>query len=355
MTIRTLELTNFRSFHRASVEFSDRLTLVVGNNGQGKTNLLEALYILLQGRDFRTANEREIIQHNRDFTLIVGSNGQVEHPVAWRYHIPVSGRRSYRGTVVPLVLFSPDDVLLAKGSPDRRRRFLDLLLSAHDPHYARSLRAYNRALLQRNRALKDRASQALIDSFTMPLIQEGLYLWRRRQETTTALLPKAQAVHKQIAPGEQLDFHLDYGGHNGVVQTEGEYEALLGRRRVEELARQATLVGPHRDNLLISLSGFDTTMYASQGQLRTVALSLKLGTYAWLYAETSIRPIILLDDVLSELDQSRREAVLTAVAVPGQQTIVTDTEPRSYAALDPEILQVDHGEVHPWKTPRGPH
>jgi DNA replication and repair protein RecF len=353
MSIRTLNLTHFRSFERAAVSFSDRLTLVVGQNGQGKTNLLEAVYLLLQGRDFRTANEHEVIQHEADFALVLGSGGEANHPLSWRYQIPASGRRSHLGPVMPLVLFSPEDVLLAKGSPDRRRRFLDLLLAAHDPHYARSLRLYNQALLQRNRALKDRASQDLVDSFTVPLIREGVYIWRCRQETTDALLPNAQAVHERLAPSEELVFFLDYGGCNTPIRTEEQYEAALAIRRSDELARQVTLVGPHRDNLRVHLGGFDTTAYASQGQLRTVALSLKLATYRWLYHETGVRPLILLDDVLSELDLVRRQAVLAAVAEPGQQTIITDTEPRSYHALDPAILEVSQGEVHPWTMPLG--
>lgn len=353
MTIQTLELTSFRSFQRARVSFSDRLTLVVGKNGQGKTNLLEAVYILLQGRDFRTSNEREVIRHGAQQALLLGSSGHNDHPLAWRYQIPVLGRRSHVGPVMPLVLFSPDDVMLAKGSPDRRRRYLDLLLAAHDPHYARSLRLYNRALLQRNRALKDRAPQALVDSFSTPLIREGLYIWKRRQETTDALLPNAQAVQERLAPGEALDFILEYGGSDTPVATMEEYEAALHVRRSDERTRQVTLVGPHRDNLRVHLSGFDTTVYASQGQLRTVALSLKMATYQWLYNETGLRPLILLDDVLSELDLVRRQAVLAAVAEPGQQAIITDTEPRSYAALDPVILEVSQGEVRPWTVLNG--
>lgn len=348
MLLTVLELTSFRNFSRASIHLSNQLTLVVGNNGQGKTNLLEAVYLLLQGRDFRTSGEREAIQCGQNQAMIQGTGEMGSRSQTWRHTIPLDGRRSHTGPISPVVLFSPEDVYLAKGSPERRRRFMDLLLAAHDPRYARSLKIYTRVLLQRNRALKESAFKQVVDDFTPSLIREGLYIWTRRQETLQALMPDAQMVQDRLAPGETISGHLQYGGSTEIIHTESQYEELLRQRHPEELARQTTLVGPHRDDLVISLGGLDTRVYASQGQLRTVALSIKLGTYAWLYRETSMRPIILLDDVLSELDVHRRQAVLDAVSQPGQQTVITDTEPRSYATLEPRIIQIDHGEVTPW-------
>lgn len=350
MALRTLQLFHFRNFDEASITLSDRLTLVVGDNGQGKTNLIEAVYLLLQGRDFRTSSEREAIQRGADLARLAGSGQVLDRPEKWRHTIPAAGRRSHQGPIQPLVLFSPDDVYLAKGSPERRRRFLDLLLSAHDVRYARSLRAYNRVLLQRNRALKDPAYHRLVDDFTPLLIQEGIYLWRRRQETLTALKPQAQRILEDIAPGEDLSFALQYGGSPQPIDTEEAYLSAIENRRRDEEARVTTLVGPHRDDVAVQLGGLDTTIYASQGQLRSVALSIKLATFDRLQQETGIRPVILLDDVLSELDRRRREKVLETVSHPGQQTIVTDTEPRSYAALNPLILRVEKGEVHPWES-----
>lgn len=350
MSLTRISMFHFRNFRSTTVDFSSRLTLVVGKNGQGKTNLLEAVYLLLQGRDFRTSTEREAIERGEPAAVVDGSGEIGERIHRWRYMIPEVGRRSHSGAVVPIVLFSPDDVYLAKGSPDRRRRFLDLLLSAHDLHYARSLRAYSRIVLQRNRALKETPFHAVVDDFTPLLVREGLYLWNRRRETIEALRPIAAAKLESLAIGESLSMGLQYGGSSEPIETAEDYLKMLAARRSDERARQTTLVGPHRDDIGLLLSGLDTRVYASQGQLRSVALSLKLATFEWLRLETGIQPMILLDDVLSELDAQRRQAVMTHVSAPNQQTIVTDTEPRSYDALHPEILVVNQGEVHPWTT-----
>lgn len=353
MTLYSVDLSAFRNIHRARVELAPHLTLVVGSNGQGKTNLLEAVYLLLQGRDYRTAQEREAIQQGESVAWLQASGENAGHPETWRHRIQREpSRRHHQGLVVPVVLFSPDDVYLAQGSPERRRRFLDLLLGAHDAHYARSLRAYHRVLLQRNRALKDPALHTVVNDFTPLLVEEGLYLWKRRQETVAALLPRAARLHARLAPGERLNGTMVFGGTKDPIGDQGSYYQALAARQKDEFVRQTTLVGPHRDDVVFEINHMDTGIFASQGQLRTLALSIKLATYEWLHEETGRRPVILLDDVLSELDAARREAILETVAEPGQQTIVTDTEPRSYASLDPKILYVHHGEVTQWNPPQ---
>lgn len=355
MTIQVMDVSGFRNVTRAQIDFSSQLTLLVGPNGQGKTNLLEAVYLLLQGRDFRTSQEREAIQDGQPVAWLQASGDIMGRPATWRHRIQREpSKRNHVGTVVPVVLFSPEDVYLAKGSPERRRHFLDLLLSAHDAHYARSLKTYHRVLLQRNRALKEAAWHGVVDDFTPLLVKEGSYIWRRRRETVEALMPRAQAIHQQLAPGEEITAHLTFGGSPHPIENESAYDEQIRTRRLEERTRQTTLVGPHRDDWVFHLNNLDTGQYASQGQLRTLALSVKLATFEWLFQETGMRPIILLDDVLSELDPHRREAILATVADPGQQTIVTDTEPRSYASLDPRILWVENGGVSPWSPPAAP-
>jgi len=349
MTLDVLEINQFRNIAHATLQLSPQLTLLVGTNGQGKTNLLEAMYLLLQGHDFRTHSEREVIQSEQQWASIQASGEFLAHRQLWQHRVQQQPlRRFHQGIIIPVVLFSPEDVYLAKGSPERRRRFLDLLLSAHDPHYARSLKMFNRLLLQRNRALKEAPYQSIVDDFTPMMIHEGLYIWKRRLETIHALQPRAARIHQEVAVHEQLYFELKLGGTPHIVVSEEDYQQAIESRRSEERARQTTLVGPHRDDIMVNINGMDTTIYASQGQLRTVALSLKLATYDWLFDETGMKPIIFLDDVLSELDAIRREAILRTVAHPDQQTIVTDTEPRSYRALEPTILHVNHGEVKPW-------
>ncbi|MCY0878118.1 MAG: DNA replication and repair protein RecF [Firmicutes bacterium] len=344
MALEKVAVQHFRNIAAAELRLSPQLTLLVGANGQGKTNLLEAIYLLLQGRSFRTTSEREAIQEGWDSARLEAQGKVSGQPARW-VHVITAARPSHQGATVPVVLFAPDDVYLAKGSPERRRRFLDLLLSAHDAHYAKSLRTYQRALLQRNRALKQPALRSVVDDFTPLLAHEGLYLWQRRRTLLSSLLPLAQSLHRRLAPDDALSFRLKEGGWSSPLESAEAFQAALESRRREEEARQMTLIGPHRDDILFALNGKDTTVYASQGQLRSIALAIKMATYEWLRQETGIRPVILLDDVLSELDARRRQAVLELTAEPGQQTLVTDTEARNYETLDPTIYYVQGGVV----------
>lgn len=350
MPVERIDIAHFRNITEASLTLAPHLTLVVGANGQGKTNLLEALYVILQGRDFRVASERDAIQLHESVATLTAEGRLGDHPVRWRHAIQRQPlRRLHSGPVVPVVLFSPEDVTLAKGSPEVRRRFLDLLLAPHDPHYARSLKAYHRVLLQRNRALKEAQYHGLIDDFTPLLIREGTYIWRRRSEAFQELLALAKPLHHELAGGEDLTASYHFGGAAHPVADEETYRAEMQRRRPDEIVRQVTLVGPHRDDLEFFLNGQPAAGFASQGQLRTIALSLKLATYDWLAKETGMTPVVLLDDVLSELDSARRSRLLALVAQPGQQTLVTDTEARNFEALTPLIYHVGNGVITPWE------
>lgn len=349
MAIETLDIVQFRNLSHIELTVSPQLTLIVGQNGQGKTNLLESVYLLLQGQDYRTANEREVIQKGQEWASLRATGTLSERSQQWHHRVPqLPMRKVHQGPIVPTVMFSPDDVYLAKGSPARRRRFLDLLLGSHDSRYQRSLRSYQRVLLQRNRALKEASYQSVVDDFTPIMVREGWHLWQRRQEVLTALQPQIVAIHHTIAPQETLSLTLKQGGAAEQVQSEDHYAAIIRHRIQEERQRQVSLVGPHRDDVLIFINEMDTTLFASQGQLRTVALSIKLATYEWLFRETGLRPVILLDDVLSELDDVRRSAILKAVSQPNQQTLVTDTEPRNFRLLDPLIVGIKEGSVVPW-------
>lgn len=348
MGISLVELTDFRNIRQATVSLSDQLTLVIGENGQGKTNFLEAVYLLQQGHDFRTSVEREVIRANQPVARLMASGIINNRRQSWHHVTPLVGRKQHQGPIMPVVLFSPEDVYLPKGSPEGRRKFLDLVLQSQDARYARSLRNYQRLVVQRNRALKEPSYHTVIDDFTPLLVKEGWILWQRRQELVNALVPVVKRIHSDITGDDNISLTLIYGGAHGLIAGPEEFETMLQSRRTAELTRQTTLVGPHRDDIQFLLDDMDTRLYASQGQLRTISLSLKLATYNWLYQQTGLRPLILLDDVLSELDGPRRKAVLEAVARPGQQTIVTDTEPRSYAQLSPVILKVQKGEFRPW-------
>jgi DNA replication and repair protein RecF len=243
-----------------------------------------------------------------------------------------------------VVVFSPEDLAVVKGGPEGRRRLLDDLAVQLHPRYLRELRLYQRALVQRNRALKDGAPDAVLESFEAPLAESGSYLWERRLELVAAWEPATRAVLAGLAPEDALAMRLQRGGH-AEAPTADAFRAELRRRQQEERERGMTLTGPHRDDLILSLNHDSAQRYASQGQQRTVALALKLGARTLLAQALNRAPVVLLDDVLSELDGRRRDALMALVARADQQTVVTDTNADRYRALAPWHLTVEAGMI----------
>lgn len=351
MYVDTLDIHQFRNIRDAHLALAPHLTLVVGNNAQGKTNALEALHLVLQGRSFRTGLDHdwfpvdgpEFCAMSATLTSDRAIKETIQHRVS---RAPRS--RIHRGAKIPVVLFNPDDLNLSKGSPSDRRRFLDSTLSALNPRYEKILRQYQHALLQRNRALKDPRLQATVPSFTPALVNHGFYLWKERDRILLPLMASASEIHERITDGGKLEATYQYGGSAVPILSEEAYVHALEQRAQDERIRMVSLVGPHRDDLELRIDGRLAATFASQGQHRAIALSLKLATYNLLKIEWGQPPVILLDDVLSELDPQRRQELLSLISQEGQQTIVTDTEARSYQHLNPTIYQVTSGTFFPW-------
>ncbi len=355
MRVEQLDIHQFRNLHDAHLTLSPHLTLVVGHNAQGKTNALEALHLVLQGRSFRTSPEHDWFPiTGPDFCAVSATATSATGAIETIQH-RVSGsprRRIHRGPKIPVVMFSPDDLNLSKGSPSDRRRFLDLTLCALNPRYDKALRQYQHALLQRNRALKDPRLAGTVESFTPAMVSQGFYLWQERARILAPLTARARLVHERITRGDTLAMELHYGGSPMPIESLDAYHDALRERIADERLRMVSLVGPHRDDLELRVAGRLATSFASQGQHRALALSLKLATFDLLKEELGESPVILLDDVLSELDPPRRQELLSVISHDGQQTIITDTEARSYQHLDPTIYQVHGGVFHRWDETR---
>jgi DNA replication and repair protein RecF len=348
MILRTADISCFRNIKEAHLTFSSQLTLLVGKNAQGKTNALEAIHIALQGKSFRNAPDSDwfSLTHPEGISLVAKVLSGSDRMTTVEHHVTLSPhRRSHRGPKIPVIVFSPQDLSLSQGSPSDRRKFMDATLSLINPRYEKVLKQFQHAVLQRNHALKDPRLAHTADSFTPSMITSGLYLWTIRRQLLEELLPMADRIHGRIGHGERIGGTLKYGGCDVPVKTEKEYEDCLRRRRADEGLRMMTLVGPHRDELLLTVNDFPISLYGSQGQHRLISLSLKLATYHLIQNEFGFRPIMLLDDVLSELDPDRRHALLQMISEPGQQTIITDTEARNYDQLTPIIYHVDQGQI----------
>lgn len=367
MFVSRLRLSHFRNYANLDLSFSPGLNVVYGNNAQGKTNLLEAIYFLATGRSHRASRDSELIQDGYaelsvqatvtrstgDLHLELGY-GFESRKQLWINHIPERRVARLVGSVAA-VLFSPDDLQLVKGSPSGRRRFLDIELSQISQTYLHNLISYNKVLAQRNVVLKlGQHDKALMETYEQQLIEYGSQIIVRRYEAIETLSTIAEGYHKILSEGKEhleITYQHSLGSPPVPLTTktvaDGLY-VLFAQRRPEEVRRQTTLVGPHRDDLLFSINGKDVRLYASQGQQRTVVLALKLSELEYMQQQIGEPPVLLLDDVASELDPRRRHYLLSTVR-SGIQTFIscTDLEDLLVREWPPDhaLFRVDAGSV----------
>lgn len=344
MYVSRLKLSHFRNYANLDLSFSSGLNVVYGNNAQGKTNLLEAVYFLATGRSHRTSRDLELIQDGQTElsvkATVTRSTGDLHLELGYGLetrkqlrinHIPERRVARLVGSVAA-VLFSPDDLQIVKGSPGGRRRFLDIELSQISQTYLHHLISYNKVLAQRNVVLKSgQPDKALMEIYEQQLIEYGSQLIFRRLEAVSALSGIATRYHKLLSEGKehlQIVYQHPLGYHLEPLTTQAVADGLkllFTQRRSEEVRRQTTLVGPHRDDLLFSINGKDVRLFASQGQQRTVVLALKLAELEYMQQQIGESPVLLLDDVASELDPQRRHYLLNTVQ-SGIQTFISCTD-----------------------------
>jgi len=333
--LKRLELNNHRNYARLDLLPGPGVNVFVGANGQGKTNLLEAVAMLALSSSPRARRDQELLgpvtpaarihaeveSAGRGLEVTITLHGEGERV---RRVIEVDGVRR-RGFDLPghfrVTLFWPDDLGLVKAGPEQRRRFLNQMLVQVEPGYARNLAALRRVLEQRNSLLKRIAAgeeaPGVLEAWNAELVAYGSDIAGARARAVEELRPYAAESHAEIAAGERLEI-----AYIGPPENFGDaVEKSLG----DDLRRGSTTIGPHHDDLLIQLDGRDARSYASQGQQRTAVVSLKLAEAALVTRRAGERPVLLLDDVLSELDAERRAALLRRVAGEGQ-VIITSAE-----------------------------
>lgn len=363
MYIQSLRLHDFRSYRQVLLTPPRGSTVFVGENGAGKTNLLEAVHLCCLGRSHRTSADREMIRAGMPTAAVQlrvqRGDGMDEVGVRLfdqsekkRKLLYVNGKTASRtGELMghaTCVMFSPEDLDIVRGAPAGRRRFLDMLLSQCGAGYFYALQSYNSALKQRNALLHEMArgaSPALLDVWDEQLAQAAQSVVRARQYAVQSLSPLARGHYAHIGGREQEIFSLRYQGQLSESAAPAEdLLRLLRERRAEDIRRMTTTAGPHRDDLLLSLSGADMRSFASQGQMRTAVLSLRLAELDLLTARQGEAPLLLLDDVLSELDGGRRMRLLERIR--GVQTLLTCTDLSDLSGASPEaVLRVCAGEI----------
>lgn len=357
--VQTVALTDFRNYHRETVALSEGFNVIAGPNAQGKTNFLEALYLLATTRLLRGKKDAEAIRDETNRATVSATLFQTETELGFLLERGVKKKALLNGLALPrasdligrlrCVCVSAADMEIVRGDPSQRRLFLDLELSALSPAYLRHLTLYKRAMEQRNALLRDsRERFHPPESFEVwedQIAQHGAEIRTARLSFSEDLSPFAESVHREMGAGE--DLRLVYCVHDDALT----YESLLAglaQSRSADVGRGATGLGPHRDDLNIHIDSREARLFGSQGQQRTAVISLKMATLSLIRDREGIPPVLLLDDILSDLDERRRAMLVKIVLSRAGQAVLTCTEA---SAAGHEILgqaklfQVSGGKI----------
>lgn len=349
MLVKSVELKNFLSYESATVNFGTGLNVVYGENAGGKTNLIDSVYLCSVGRSSRHSRDKELIKWETNYGAKVTLNVQKrfsKHVIEiyidpqGKKHIlvdklPVAKIGELMG-ILNVVFFSPQEMRLVKESPADRRRFMDIGISQQCKTYFYALQRYNALLQQRNKILKTYKGRPSLDSMLKivdtDFIRVASYIIKERKKFIDEIAPIAEARHETLTGGKErlaLLYETENVDYDNVERT---LKVLLDNARENDQRLEYTTIGPHRDDIKISANGIDLRRFGSQGQQRSAVLSLKLAEIVAFENRTGETPVLLLDDVMSELDANRREALFDAIK--GIQTIITTTDRIAFPSAD---------------------
>lgn len=378
MELKRLSLKYFRNYGALVFEPGPGVNLLLGSNAQGKTNLLEAIYYLSTFSSPRTHMDSELVKWGEPSFYLQGSFQIKGNPLLLEVGYDSSqARKEIRlnrkilqqaaavGTV-NTVLFTPEDLYLVKGYPQVRRQFLDREIVQVNPRYGQCLSRYTKILRQRNRLLRDAAASASrraappVDVWDLQMADMAAYILFARKEYVKKLSLLARLQHRKLTAGRE-DLHLSYASSLEKLQGEVEFSrdiirehflAALKEREAEERRRGVTLVGPHRDDLNICINQRQARTYGSQGQQRTSVLSLKLAQVELIFGERGNYPLLLLDDVFSELDRERQRSLLGLIRGRVQTFIsgTGDALVKEKTLQEGTFYHISEGRAYPWKS-----
>ncbi len=359
MFAEKLQLKNFRNYQQESFEFVDGINIFYGNNGQGKTNVLEALFLASMGKSFRTSHDVEMIKDGCEnfeveveFKDSTDSHLKIAYNKSKQKYIKVNGiylrkMGDLMGTF-PSVIFSPNNMVLLSAGPSERRKFMDMALCQLKPVYYFNLQQYNKILMQKNAFLKNslpgQADKDMLDVWNMSLAEMGAEITKQRIFYLEQVSKYASEFHSKIAGGNEK---ITVKYENSAGEDKDTFYRKLKDSMQREIDRGMSLTGPHKDDIELTLSGTgDMKKYGSQGQRRTCVLALKLSETKILENETGKRPVLLLDDVLSELDGERQRLLLKNIE--NTQVFITCTDPERLKNASERLLKcfmVSNGKV----------
>lgn len=368
MQLTQLSLTNYRNYESLTLDFTSKLNVFLGDNAQGKTNLLESIYMLALTRSHRSNNEREMVKWEREFSRIEGTLEKKNSQLDLTMILSPKGKKTkingleqsklshYIGSM-NVILFAPEDLSLVKGAPQIRRKFLDMEIGQINPHYLHHLSMYQTVLKQRNQYLKKLGLKQTSDMLYLDVLSEQLasfggFVLKERLHFVTLLEKWAQEIHQKISfQKEHLSIH--YKSTLGISEEMSKEEMSellyqeLTRAQARDLHQLTTSVGPHRDDLFFLVNTQNVQTYGSQGQQRTTALSVKLAEIELINEKIGEYPILLLDDVLSELDDVRQVHLMEFID-DKLQTFLTTTSLNHLEKklnIKPNVFYVTNGEI----------
>ena len=355
MWINNIKLNNFRNYNNKEINLHENINVFFGENAQGKTNIIESIFLCSIGKSFRTNKEKELIKFNEEKTLVEISyeksdrTGNIKIEIGDKKQVYLNGIKIKKLSEllgnINVVIFTPDDINILKGGPQNRRKFLDIMISQLRPNYMHILSLYNKTLEQRNNYLKqiktEKKDENLLDIWDEKLIDYGIKIYEYRKEFLEKIKNKIKNIHQGITNGKE-EIEIEY--ISDAVTRQNFLNELKSRRKLD-IIKGYTTKGIHRDDFIIYINKKEVGTFGSQGQNRTAMLSLKLSELQVIYDDIGEYPILLLDDFMSELDSKRRESFLNNIK--DIQVIITCTEKLrlenlkyfSYNVIDGDIIE----------------
>ena len=353
MYINKIEIKNFRNYEKQEIELNPHINIFYGDNAQGKTNIIESIFLCSLGKSFRTKKDKEMIKLNEQNAVVEveyeksDRDGKIKIEIGNKKNIYLNGIKIKKLSELlgnlNIVIFTPDDINILKGGPQNRRRFLDIMISQLRPNYMHILNLYIKTMEQRNNYLRqikeEHKDENLLEIWDEKLAEYAIKIYEYRKEFIEKIIKKLDIIHKNITNGEE-QIELEYVTE---CDSKEKYLKLLKERRKLDIIKGFTTKGVHRDDFMIYINKKDIKIFGSQGQNRTAMLSLKLAELQVIYDEIGEYPILLLDDFMSELDKTRRKNFLENIE--GTQVIITGTEKLDIENLEYLEYNVSNGKV----------
>ncbi len=353
MYIKKISLHNFRNYNEQEIELNKNINIFYGDNAQGKTNIIESIYLCSIGKSFRTNKENELIKFNENMAEIyieyekIDREGKIKFEISDKKNIYINSIKIKKLSEllgnINIVIFHPDDINILKEGPNRRRRFLDIMISQLRPNYVYNLNMYLKTLEQRNNYLKqiklENKPEEMLEIWDEKLAEYGEKIYNYRNEFIEKIKNKINDIHDGITEGKEK-LKLEYISN---CKDKNEYLKILKNNRKLDIIKGFTTKGVHRDDFMIYINNEQINIYGSQGQNRTVILSLKMSELQVIYDEIGEYPILLLDDFMSELDEKRRKNFLKNIK--NTQIIITCTDKIELEKINKSIYEVKNGKI----------